>query len=189
MGAVVKNTSVHQWKLFARTLCESSLSPTPMDDASSQRHAPFAKAWRYTPSLSTRSVQCLSHQRQVWKIKIRAAWAIGSHELRFMHATCLWRTQGEKRTAFCPFCKGKMPTKTTREKRTAFCPSPMHKNYPEILQSRSGFLSTLCGALSPSLGPLRDQRGMGQHSIPSLPLPWTPSGSTGYGAFGGRKNT
>ena len=132
MGVVVKNTSVHQWKLFARTICESSLSPTPIDDASSQRHAPFLLTVRYTPSLSTRSVQCLSHQRQVWKIKIRAAWAIGSHELPFMHVTCLWRTQGEKRTAFGFFLQRQNAYKNTREKRTAFCPVFTPKNYLKL---------------------------------------------------------
>ena len=45
----------------------------------------------------------------------------------------------------------------------------------------NGFFSAFCGALSPSLGSLRDLRGMGQHRILSLPLPWIPSGSQGMG--------
>ena len=134
----MKNTSVLQWKLFARTCCTSSLSPTPIDDANSQRHAPFLLAVRYTPSLST--VPQFSGLEPP-KASV-AAWAVGSHELRFMRVTCLWRTQGEKRAAFCPFCKGKMPTKTTREKRTAFCLilyTKTTKNY--------GCLSLNCGTI------------------------------------------
>ena len=109
------------------------------------------------------------------------------------------KLMGENWAAFCPSCKGQMPTESTREKRTAFCPSPIQNSNPKttaawacivepISQAIPQFLghygSFTCSALSPSLGSVWDQRGMGQQMLSFLPLPWIPSGSTGFGASG-----
>ena len=84
----------------------------------------------------------LSHQRQVWKnyrvlghsghCISRSATQGNLIARTAIHAsTCQWRIQGENWAAFCPSCKGKMPTEPTGEKRTAFCPSPIQNSTPK----------------------------------------------------------
>ena len=142
------------------------------------------------------------HQWQVWEIEMSlAAWAL-HRKLRFMHLRHLPMANSgtEKRTAFCPFCKGKMPTKTTREKRTAFCLVYTQKlpknygclslNYGTILANHSTvprpFQQLECIFAPP---PDICLRSMGRCTLLILPLPWIPSGSTRYGACEGGSNT
>ena len=79
----------------------------------------------------------------------------------------------EKRTAFCPPPMGHMRKNPGTEKRTAFCP---------VFKSQKRLLPTTVVTLFVPPGSLWDRRVMGQ-CHPISPLPWTPPGSTWYGAF------
>ena len=129
------------------------------------RHAPFAKAWRYSPSLSTVHSPCvLSHQRQVWKNALRceATQGISSSSVplgQLNHRncdssvpTCLRRIHGRKLGSILPFIKGRMPPKPTGEKRTAFCPSPIQNSTPKNYSSLSLNYGNLSQAIPQFLG-------------------------------------